>query len=98
MEKTSALFEDFTRLAGSAAGALMDVKRELEVLAQSQVERALAAMHLVTRDEFDAVKELAANAMEEAATLRARLDALEAAGAGKPGPKGTKKAESADPA
>ena len=41
------------------------------------VERLVGGLDLVSRDEFDAVKAMAANARAEVETLRARLDAME---------------------
>ncbi|MCH6556503.1 MAG: accessory factor UbiK family protein, partial [Chloroflexi bacterium] len=54
------------------------LRREVEALARQQVERLLERMDLVTRDEFEAVKEMAAKARAEQDDLAARLAALEA--------------------
>jgi BMFP domain-containing protein YqiC len=56
----------------------------VEALARQQVERLLERMDLVTRDEFEAVKEMAAKARAEQDDLVARLAALEAKSAPKP--------------
>jgi len=79
MQSNNRLFEDAAKLAGGALGALSGVRRELEALVQQQFERLLARMDLVTRDEFEAVKAMAAVAREENEKLSARLDALESA-------------------
>jgi BMFP domain-containing protein YqiC len=45
---------------------------------KSQLERLLATMDVVTREEFEAVKEMAATAREENEKLSHRVAALEA--------------------
>lgn len=77
MQSEKTLFDDLVRLATGAAGALGDVKGEVEARVRAQFERVLARMNLPTREEFDAVKALAASARAEAAALRRRVDALE---------------------
>ena len=81
-------------------GTLAGVKREVETLVRHQFDRMLAGMDLVTREEFDAVKEMAAKARTENEKLEARLAALEAKRpkpaarkAGASAKKGTKKAD-----
>ena len=71
-------FEDAARVAGGAMGALAGVKREVESMVRQQFDRLLADMDLVTREEFDAVKEMAAKARTENEKLEARLAVLEA--------------------
>jgi BMFP domain-containing protein YqiC len=46
---------------------------------RAQADRFVAEMDLVSRDEFEAVKEVAAQARAEADELRVRVEALEAA-------------------
>ncbi|MGL4728295.1 MAG: accessory factor UbiK family protein [Bosea sp. (in: a-proteobacteria)] len=75
------LFDDLARLMTDAAGAAQGMKREVEGLAKSQMERLLRDMDLVTRDEFEAVREMAILAREENEALKLRLAALEAGGA-----------------
>jgi BMFP domain-containing protein YqiC len=88
MQSQNRFFEDLSRLAGGAAGPIAGMVRELETLAKNAAERFVGGLDLVSRDEFEAVKEMAANARAEAEALKARLDALEggAAGAAAPGP------------
>lgn len=80
MQSEKTLFDDLVRLATGAAGALGDVKGEVEQRVRAQLERVLARMNLPTREEFDAVKALAASARTEAEALKKRLDALEGKG------------------
>ena len=100
MAAPNRFFEDATRVAGGAMGTLAGVKREVESLVRHQRDRLLAGMDLVTREEFDAVKEMAAKARTENEKLEARLAALEAKRpkpaarkAGASAKKGTKKAD-----
>lgn len=79
MESRKRVFDDAARVAGGALGTLSGIRREVEGLVRHQLDRMLSGMDLVTRDEFDAVKEMAARARTENESLAARLDALEAA-------------------
>ena len=76
---TQPIFEDAARVAGGAIGTLSGVKRELDNLVRHQLDRLLAGMDFVTREEFDAVKEMAANARKENDRLEARIAAFEVA-------------------
>ena len=78
MQSDNRFFDDAAKLAGGAIGTLAGLRREVEALARQQVERLLARMDLVTRDEFEAVKEIAAKARAEQEDLSVRLAALEA--------------------
>ena len=70
--------DEFAKLMTDAAGAAQGVRREVETLVKSQGERVLRDMDLVNREEFEAVKAMAAKAREENDALSARLAALEA--------------------
>ncbi len=78
MQSDNRFFDDAAKLAGGAIGTLAGLRREIEALARQQVERLFARMDLVTRDEFEAVKEMAAKARTEQEDLGSRLAALEA--------------------
>lgn len=77
MQSQNRFFEDLAKLANGAAGTFAGVAREMETSMRQAVERFVGGMDLVRRDEFEAVKAMAANARAEAEALRARLDALE---------------------
>ena len=70
------IFDDFASLMTNAAGVANGVKREAETAVRSQVERILAGMNVVTREEFEAVRDMAALAREENDELRRRIVAL----------------------
>jgi BMFP domain-containing protein YqiC len=74
----SRLLDDFARLFSGAMGTAQGARRELEALFYRQVERALAKMDVVGRDEFEAVKAMAAKAREDQEALLERLARLEA--------------------
>jgi BMFP domain-containing protein YqiC len=78
MQSQNRFFDDFARLAAGAVGALSGVKSEVELRLREQLERLLAGMDLVDREEFEAVKAMAAKARAEQEDLAARLAALEA--------------------
>lgn len=71
--------DDIARLATDAAGAAQGVRREVETVVKTQIERLLRDMDVVTREEFEAVREMALLAREENDKLAARLAVLEAA-------------------
>lgn len=83
------VFDDFTRLMTDASEMALGVRREAETAMKSQIERLMATMNLVTREEFEAVKQMAAMARDENEKLSQRLAALEASLAtkGKPAAK-----------
>lgn len=78
-QTTNRFFDEMSRLANDAAGVASGVRREVETMVRSQAERILRGMDVVTREEHEAVKEMAAKAREENEQLAARVVALEAA-------------------
>jgi BMFP domain-containing protein YqiC len=78
MTQTSNRFlDEMARLMNDAAGVADGVRREVQTLVQTQMERVLRDMDVVTREEFEAVKEMAATAREENERLAARLAEVE---------------------
>ena len=78
MQGGNKIMEDFARMMTDAAGMAQGVKREAEGVFKSQFERMIRDMDLVTREEFEAVRDMAVKAREENDALSARLEALEA--------------------
>lgn len=70
MQIENKLLDDLARLASGAAGALSGIRSEVEGQFRQQFERILAQMDVVSREEFEAAKTMAAEA-------RARQEALE---------------------
>jgi BMFP domain-containing protein YqiC len=77
MQSQNRFFEDLARVAAGALGTLSGVKTEVETRLREQLEKVLAGMDLVSRDEFEAVKAMAANARSEQEDLAKRMAELE---------------------
>ena len=77
MQSQNRFLDDLARVAAGAMGTLSGVKSEVESRLREQFERVLAGMDLVTRDEFEAVKAMAAKARTEQEDLARRLAELE---------------------
>ena len=77
MQSQNRFFDDMARVAAGAVGALSGVRGEIEARFRDQLERMLAGMDLVSREEFEAVKAMAAKAREEQDILRQRIAELE---------------------
>jgi len=81
MQTNNRLFDDLARVANGAAGAFAGLRGEMEAMVKARLERVLAGMDLVTREEFEVVRLMAVKAREENDALKARIDALEEAAA-----------------
>ena len=77
MQTQNRFFDDIARVAAGALGTLSGVKTEVETRLREQLERVLAGMDLVSRDEFEAVKAMAAKARSEQEDLQRRVAGLE---------------------
>lgn len=78
MQTENRFFDDLARVANGAMGAFAGVRTEMEALFKQRFEKLLADMDLVQREEFDAVKAMAARARSEQEDLALRVAALEA--------------------
>ena len=76
-QTNSRFFDDLSRLMTDAAGLADGARREAQTFARSQLERLMAGMDIVSREEFEAVRDLAARARDENEKLAARIAALE---------------------
>lgn len=74
---SSKFFDELAKLMTNAAGAAQGVRRELDALVQSQVERVINNLELVKREEFDVVRDMASKAREENDRLSQRIAELE---------------------
>lgn len=70
--------QELTRAAKEAIKTFSGLKTEAETFAKAKMERLLSEMKLVTQDEFDAVRDMAAKARTEQERLAARIAVLEA--------------------
>ncbi|MBV8169149.1 MAG: accessory factor UbiK family protein [Alphaproteobacteria bacterium] len=78
MQTENRFFDDLARVASGAMGAFAGLRAEVEALVKQRFERLLADMDLVQREEFDAVKAVAARARTEQEDLAIRVAELEA--------------------
>jgi BMFP domain-containing protein YqiC len=78
MQSRNPILDDLAKVATGAMSALGGVKEEVEARIRDQMARILDGMELPRRDEFEAVKAMAAKAREENERLAARVAALEA--------------------
>ncbi len=77
MQTDNRLFDDLARVASGAISTLAGLREEIEMRIKERFERFAGEVNLVTREEFDAVKAMAAKAREEQEELAARLAVLE---------------------
>ena len=76
-QTSNRLFDEMARLMGDAASVAQGVRREAETAFKTQIERFVADMDLVKREEFDVVRELASKARGENTVLGKRIAELE---------------------
>lgn len=79
MQTRNKFMDDISHLMTNAMGVAQGAKDEAETAMRGVIDRWLADRDFVTREEFDAVRAMAQKAREENETLKARLEALEAA-------------------
>ena len=77
-QTSSRLLDEFAKLMTDAAGVAQGMRREVETAIKGQAERFLGDMNVVQREEFEAVRDMAARARDENEALRLRIQALEA--------------------
>ena len=77
MQTDNKILDDLAKLATSAAGMAQSARDEVEGMFRQKLERAIADLDVVTREEFEAVQAMASKAREENEALEARIAALE---------------------
>ena len=82
MQSENKLFDDFVKMVNGVAGTFAGMGREAEASAREKMREWMAGADFVGRDEFEAVKAMAAAARDENEALKARLAALEARAGG----------------
>jgi len=78
MQSRNKFLDDLSQLMNNAAGMAQGMRSEAETALRGWVERWMAENNIVTREEFDAVRDMAVRAREENERLEARIAALEA--------------------
>jgi BMFP domain-containing protein YqiC len=79
MQSEKRIFDDLAKVLNGVAGTVAGMGREAEASVRERAREWAGGLDLVSREEFDAVKTLAANARAEADALGKRVAALEAA-------------------
>ena len=79
MQSDNPRIADLTRMFTAAAGTFTGMAQETAEAARERFKEAMGGLDFVSREEFEAVKEMAARAREENEKLAARIEALEAA-------------------
>ena len=82
MQSENRMFDDFVKMVNGFAGTFAGMGREAESSAREKFKEWMGGTDFVGRDEFDAVKAMAAAARDENEILKARIAALEAKVAG----------------
>ena len=77
MQSENPFLDGLAKLVTDAAGAAEGARAEVETFVKQRLEKLIADMNFVPRDEFEAVKAMAAKAREENEALARRLDAVE---------------------
>lgn len=77
MQSDNKILSDLARLGQSAAGTIHGVKSEFEGQVKNRLESLLMDMDLVSREEYEVVREMAVTARQENAELMTRLEKLE---------------------
>ena len=92
MQTRNPFMDDFSKMFSGAAGAAQAAGEEFRALIRSQMERFVADMDLAKREEVEALKTLARNALEKVEVLEQRVAELE----GRPAPQASTKTSPAD--
>lgn len=90
MQSENRMFDDLVKFVNGAAGTLAGMGREAEAATRERAKEWIGGLDFVSREEFEAVKAMAAAARDEADARKARLDALEGKAASAAKPKSTK--------
>ena len=91
MQTQNRIFDDLAKFINGAAGTIAGVGREAEASARERAKDWIGGLDFVSRDEFEAVKAMAAAARDEVDVLKARLDAIEGKASKPAAPKRTTK-------
>ena len=70
MVNKSKIFSDLSKMALDAMGSLSELRKEVEKIASSRVNKIINKMNLVKRDEFEVLKKLVQKLLIENENLR----------------------------
>jgi len=77
MQTENPFLDGVAKLFTDAAGAAQSLRAEIDSFVKQRLEKLVAEMDFVPREEFEAVKAMAAKARTENEQLEARVAALE---------------------
>ena len=97
MQSQNRMFDDLVKMVNGMAGTMAGMGREAETSMREKMREWVAGADFVGRDEFEAVKAMAAAARDENELLKARIAALEAKVAGPPAGAATAQRRSTKP-
>lgn len=98
MQSENRFFDDLAKMVNGIAGTVAGAGREAEAAMRDRAKEWVGRMDFVSREEFEAVKQMAATARAEAEALKARLDKIEGATKPAAAPKAAAKPAAAKPA
>jgi BMFP domain-containing protein YqiC len=78
MQTDNPFLDGMAKFFTDAAGAANSLRSEIDTFVRQRMEKLVADMNLVSREEFEAVKAMAAKARTENESLAARVASLEA--------------------
>ncbi len=85
MQSQNRMLDDLVKMVNGVAGTMAGMGREAEGSMREKMREWVGGMEFVSREEFEAVKAMAAAARDENEALKARLDAIEACDQGQAG-------------
>ncbi len=77
MQSEKHIFDDLAKMINGVAGTMAGAGREAEASMREKMREWIGGLDLVSREEFNAVKEMAAKARAENDDLLQRIEALE---------------------
>ena len=80
MQSENRIFDDLAKMMNGVAGTMAGMGREAEGSMREKMRDWVGGADFVSRDEFEAVKAMAAAARDENEALKKRLDAMEKSG------------------
>ncbi|MEE9432609.1 MAG: accessory factor UbiK family protein [Sphingorhabdus sp.] len=83
MQSENRIFDDIAKMLNGMAGTMAGMGREAQESMRERVKEFSGGLDFVSREEFDAVKQMASKARAEADALASRVEKLEAAAGGK---------------
>ncbi len=76
MQKDNKIFEDLAKMTSGAVGSFMDMRREIEGMVSSKLEKLLQKMNLATKEECESLREMVVKLRLEQEELKKQVEAL----------------------